>query len=361
LVWPQFLYVLLAFGLIVYGRFWLTNVSEPTLWANISILLFFIYMVSRICRSAFYGISLSLPWNLETRGGALLRQVRPLWHAWQLVIDPIRLGIESTQFLARQTSQLRRLVIPSITVSTLLSAGFIGGGGFVWQNTPGNIVVVAGASGNRVYSTTEVLAQPTQEILDSFGSESQAVLSLSTPTVPPTATPASRSATNIPLPILTATHTNMLMSIAAAVPTFTLTPLPSVSASLATPVVTMISANSPAPTIMKYAAPVLVISPDQVAYFKGNQPVLRWASVGNLAPNEQYAVRIVYRFQNEVIYSGDQVKELEWTMPLFLFGQVDGPEFVYEWFVFVERLNDDGSTTALSPESRRSSFTWNWR
>lgn len=124
------------------------------------------------------------------------------------------------------------------------------------------------------------------------------------------------------------------------------------------PVVTTTAANLPAPIIMKYAAPVLVEPQDQFPYIKGNTPVLRWEPVGNLASNEQYAVRIIYRFQNEVIYKGAQVKEPEWTIPLSLFGQVDGPAHGYEWFVVVERLNNDGSATAISPESGRHSFTW---
>jgi hypothetical protein len=45
-------------------------------------------------------------------------------------------------------------------------------------------------------------------------------------------------------------------------------------------------------------------------------------------------------------------------VPLELFGQIDGPDNRYEWFVVVERLNDDGSGTAVSPESQRRSFTW---
>jgi hypothetical protein len=95
-------------------------------------------------------------------------------------------------------------------------------------------------------------------------------------------------------------------------------------------------------------------------FIKGSTPILRWESVGELAPNEQYAVRIIYRFQNEVIYNGDQVRQPEWTMPDFLFGQVDGPAFEYEWFVVVERVNDDGSTIAISPESERQTFSWIW-
>jgi hypothetical protein len=80
--------------------------------------------------------------------------------------------------------------------------------------------------------------------------------------------------------------------------------------------------------------------------------------VGELAPDEQYAVRLVYRFNNAVTYQGANVKETEWTIPLSMYGQIDGPEYLYEWFVVVERLNDDGSGTAISPESERRRFVW---
>ena len=109
---------------------------------------------------------------------------------------------------------------------------------------------------------------------------------------------------------------------------------------------------------MKYDAPVLIEPADDFAFIQGNTIVLRWRPVGELAPDEQYAVRMVYDFQGQPTYQGANVKETEWTVPLSLYGQVDGPENRYEWFVVVERLNDDGSGTAISPESQRRSFTW---
>jgi hypothetical protein len=80
--------------------------------------------------------------------------------------------------------------------------------------------------------------------------------------------------------------------------------------------------------------------------------------VGELAPDEQYAVRLRYRYNNEVTFQGANVKETEWTVPLSLYGQIDPPENYYEWFVVVERVNDDGSGTAISPESEVRNFIW---
>src|SRR6185503_19559899 len=155
----------------------------------------------------------------------------------------------------------------------------------------------------------------------------------------------------------TATPTNTPTSVPIATPTSTPIPIPTESAILIAPIVITRPTHSSTPIITKYSAPVLVEPQSQFVYIKGNTPVLRWEPVGKLAPNEQYAVRIVYRFQNEVVYKGAQVKEPEWTIPLSLFGQVDGSAYLYEWFVVVERLNDDGSATAISPESGRRSFT----
>jgi hypothetical protein len=97
---------------------------------------------------------------------------------------------------------------------------------------------------------------------------------------------------------------------------------------------------------------------DGYKFIEGNIVVLGWKSVGELAPNEQYAVRLVYQFEQKPTYQGTNLRETEWPVPPSLYGQIDGPENRYEWFVVVERRNEDGSGTAISPESERHSFTW---
>jgi hypothetical protein len=116
--------------------------------------------------------------------------------------------------------------------------------------------------------------------------------------------------------------------------------------------------EEPATPAMKYGAPVLIEPEDDFNFIQGNTIILRWESVGELAPDEQYAVRMVYKYNNEPAYQGANIKEAEWQVPLSLFGQIDGPDYLYEWYVQVERLNDDGSGTAISPESDRRRFTW---
>ena len=109
---------------------------------------------------------------------------------------------------------------------------------------------------------------------------------------------------------------------------------------------------------MKYEAPVLLEPADGFEFIRGNTLVLRWQSVGELAPDEQYAVRMIYRYNSEVTYQGTNLQETEWIVPLSLYGQIDPPENRYEWFVVVERVADDGSATAISPESEHRTFTW---
>jgi hypothetical protein len=107
----------------------------------------------------------------------------------------------------------------------------------------------------------------------------------------------------------------------------------------------------------KYSAPEIIEPKDGFAFIRGNTILLRWNPV-DLAPDEQYAVRLVYTYQGQVTYQGANIKEPEWIMPLSLFGLVDGPDNRYEWYVVVERLNEDGSGTAISPESEHRTFTW---
>jgi hypothetical protein len=97
---------------------------------------------------------------------------------------------------------------------------------------------------------------------------------------------------------------------------------------------------------------------DEIVFNGINEIVLQWEPVGDLDADEQYAVRLVYPFNGQVTYGGANVKENRWVVPLQLYGKIDPPENRYEWFVVVERLNEDGSGTAISPESERWHFVW---
>ena len=252
-----------------------------------------------------------------------------------------------------------------IIVPLILGIGLIcvlvclGGGVFAWRSGVGpELLAGAGIPG------ITVAENPTDEA----GIEPvvQPESPLPTPTLPPTQTPTSLPPTNIPVPTDTPTP----------VPTDTPAPTDTVSPPTDTPVPTdtpeplptdtsvpVEPEESPTPEgpstpAVKYQAPVLLEPKNDFEFIYGNTIVLRWQSVGELAPDEQYAVRLRYQYNGEATFQGTNLKETEWTIPLSLFGQVDPPENLYEWFVIVERVNDDGSGTAISPESEIGRFTW---
>ncbi|MFQ5611156.1 MAG: hypothetical protein ACE5H9_03390 [Anaerolineae bacterium] len=114
---------------------------------------------------------------------------------------------------------------------------------------------------------------------------------------------------------------------------------------------------TPATPGFKYEAPVLLDPPPGFEFIQGNTIDLTWQEV-DLAGDEQYAVRLVYFHQNEVVYRGQQVRQPIWTVPFDFYRDADGPEFKYTWFVFIERVNADGSTVPISPESEPRDFFW---
>jgi serine/threonine protein kinase len=185
------------------------------------------------------------------------------------------------------------------------------------------------------------------------------------PTLTPTAWPISALATIPAAPPPTATYTRLP-------PTTTPTDTPGPpSASEATPMATRHAKatrppDTPTPTtsteavapVYKYAAPLLTepISNTTVA---GPLIFLRWQPVAEqLAPDEWYAIRLVYFHQGQAVYQGDRLQATEWRLPQIFYHQADGPELQYIWYVFVERQNPDGSTEQLSPESEHITFRW---
>ena len=55
LLWPQFLYLFAGVVAIIYGLFGLSEIDLTTRLSNIAVLLFFMFMVGAICKTAFYG------------------------------------------------------------------------------------------------------------------------------------------------------------------------------------------------------------------------------------------------------------------------------------------------------------------
>lgn len=175
--------------------------------------------------------------------------------------------------------------------------------------------------------------------------ETATPLPTDTPSPEPTATPL--PPTDTPVPEATSTP----------VPTPTETPLPT-----ATPVpvvAPVVEAPTPTPTAgFKYAAPGLISPESEFDFISGNTIDLQWEPVGELADNEQYAVRLVYFHNSEVVYRGTNMKETLWTVPFELYHDADGPAYSHTWYVYVEEVQPDGTGVPISPESERRSFTW---
>ncbi len=67
LLWPQFLYLFAGIAAILYGLVGLPEVNVGTRLTNSGIVLFFMWMLSAICRAAFYGVEVSLPRRMAKR------------------------------------------------------------------------------------------------------------------------------------------------------------------------------------------------------------------------------------------------------------------------------------------------------
>jgi hypothetical protein len=274
--------------------------------------------------------------------------------------QPIRqTGQPTTQeAITEPSNPLRRLIAPvGAVVVILLCVACVGGGWFAWQSETGQEILAA-------LDLLDLSSETFPEEIDIIASLTPPVHSPPpTPTLPPTSTPTTlpptntpppptETATPVPVPTDTLpppTDTPIPVDTPVPAPTDTFTPAP--------PAETPTPTDTPIPA-MKYGAPVLLEPKEGAEFIEGNIIQVRWQSVGELAPDEQYAVRLIYSFQQETTFQGSNLRETEWTIPVSLYGQIDGPENLYEWFVVVERLNDDGSGTTISPESERRTFTW---
>ncbi len=253
------------------------------------------------------------------------------------------------QMVTQRPAWARFLLPGMVVIALLLCGGCLVGGWFAAQSEAGSQLLASlGWSSDTTPAADEADMKATEDALV-FESV------LPTPTLPPTSTPTAAPPTNTPAPTDTATPlpTDTPTPAVTDTPTPTDTPSPT-----DTPEAEEEPAAASTPTPgLKYPAPEIVEPADGFAFIYGNTIVLRWKPV-NLAPDERYAVRLVYRYQGQPTYQGTDIKEPEWIVPLDFFGKIDGPDNLYEWFVVVERANEDGSGTAISPESQHRTFTW---
>lgn len=191
-----------------------------------------------------------------------------------------------------------------------------------------------------------------------------------TPTVTPTSTPTvtrtptrttTATATPTPSPTWTVTPTPV------ATPTETLSPTapaaePTRAAATATPTPT-----PPPPTPgLPFEAPALSGPPDGEIFIGRDQfVILHWESVGQLADNEWYAVRLSWS-ENGTFgqRGGNNLKETAWQIPAsFYWGRADqATGRAYEWYVYIERVTQDESGQRVgqpaSPPSEKRVLYW---
>jgi hypothetical protein len=179
-----------------------------------------------------------------------------------------------------------------------------------------------------------------------------------TPTLAPspTATPAPTPTPVLPTPTVGPTPTPVVI-VVTATPSPTSPPTATRVAAATRPAAARATPTVPPTAAFKYPAPVITW-PEDNGLIPTKIAVLKWESDSPLAPDEWYAVRLIFQRQGKTVYEGDSVQSPEWWLPERLYYMADGPALEYHWFVFIERHNPDGSTTPLSPESKTYTFRW---
>jgi len=157
-----------------------------------------------------------------------------------------------------------------------------------------------------------------------------------TPTATGTATPTP-TPTSTPTCTATPTSTSTVASTPTATPSETVTPTRLALPATATPTAT----PTPTPT-PRFLAPVLLGPPDGEIFVGREQfVVLSWKPVGLLAPDEWYAVRILWSEDGvSAQRGGTNLKETSWQVPAdFYWGKADQETGrAYEWYVYIEKV-----------------------
>ncbi len=149
----------------------------------------------------------------------------------------------------------------------------------------------------------------------------------------------------------------------------TVTPTPTATL---TPTWTPRPTRTPTATVLRpsstpslpYPAPFL-LGPVDGETFAGAETVilLNWASVGILAPDEWYVVRVRYPSGGQLLEVQEWLKATSWRLPKPLYGAASGTSAFYQWDVIVMResgIGRDGvrQGQAISLPSERRTFTW---
>ena len=191
-----------------------------------------------------------------------------------------------------------------------------------------------------------VLIQIGQDLVISWGSPIPTATATSTPEATATATTPTPEPTDTPEPTSTPT------------PTTTPTPTPS-----ATPQPT--PQPTPVPTSAHpYPAPALLAPADGQVFREIDEIiVLNWASVGILAEDEWYVLKLRYEAEGAAQPPGVWTKTTSWRVPADLYPSADVGSRLLHWDVTVMRQTHTGPDgtpegVVISPVSATRSFYW---
>lgn len=246
----------------------------------------------------------------------------------------------------------RVLGMGALALAVICCVGLILAGGTMFS--PGGLEGLLAAS-----TPTE-----TQEATEAAPSATFTASPSPTPTASPTVT-VGATATQSPAPTdtpaasptLGPTSTPVVVVVTATPtpePPATATPVPTNTPEGGTPPEEPTATPTPG---FNYPAPVL-LEPKDDSVVPGIINILKWEPAGPLADDEWYATRLTFLQQGQPVYAGDRVKVPEWRVPDRFYYMADGPALEYQWYVFVERENPDGSTIQLSPDSETYTFRW---
>ena len=189
---------------------------------------------------------------------------------------------------------------------------------------------------------------------------------------PPTAT-STFTTTPTHTSTSTATSTATPTETATPTPTFTFTPVPPTATPTPTDTPTEVPPGVPTatdtPTVTptptpKYGKLQLEGPEDGIIFGREQELMLQWEDIGPLAPNEFYAVRLVWQQDGQLAYGGTNIKENFWIIPSDAYwGLAD--EFTgrkYEWYVYIEEISTDESGQQvgkpINDVSETLSFLW---
>ncbi len=296
------------------------------------------------------------------------------------------------QLTARQASQKSgqswmRLAIPLaiMAVAFIVCVMCAVGGLATWQFMPDVVAKLGQLSTPQAKATVAPTASitPTLTTTEPTPSSPPPIPTINSPLPTPTAMLIITATPTLPLPATatatvviptatstaTTTATTMITPTSTVPPTSTAVPPTNTVAPTRAPVVaeptntadplttvkisaTLELVKTPKPEMI-YQAPKLLSPENNVLFLPHDLIEFHWQSE-KLAENEHYAIRVVCQFQGAEKVEGANITNLQWTMPFRLFGQVDGPQNFYQWYVVIE--NADGK--AISPRSEMRTFTW---